>query len=64
MELEKKLSCYPDLHETRTDTRISQRYSARESGRSNMAARFPGRNIELLQLHRIGTRILTVKRLL
>lgn len=58
MRFEKTLSCYPDLHETRTDTRISLRYSARETGCINMAARFPGRNIEPLQLRRIGRRVM------
>jgi len=58
MRFEKTLSCSLDLHETRTDTRISRCYSIRETGCTNMAARFPERNIEPLQLRRIGRRVM------
>ena len=54
MNFEKTLSCSPDLHETRTDTRIPR---TRETGYTNMAAKFSERDIEPLQLRRTGRRV-------
>lgn len=58
MRFEKILSYSLDLYETRTDTRISRCYSTKETGCTNMAARFPERNIEPLQLRSIGRSVM------
>ena len=68
MRFEKTLSCYPDLHETRTDTQTSLRYSARETGCTNMAARFPREEYRMFAVAQnrqsCHAEVLTVKRLL